>query len=266
MKVFYILLLVIIGFSSCNSQKILYFSNLPDTTLIESKVNNYSHPTIQEGDVLSIQVSSLNPESNVLFNSGALQQFDSRVVLGSNISNSSLNASNRLASEGYEVDANGNISFPVIGKMKLAGLTKEQAQTYLVDQISEYVKNPIVNVRFLNFRITVIGEVQRPATFNVASDKINVLEALGLAGDMTLFGMRDRVLLIREVGDKRSMIRINLQDVKIFDSPYFYLKQNDVLYVEPNKIRDPNGERTIRLVTAVATVVTAVSLFVMRVF
>jgi polysaccharide export outer membrane protein len=136
--------------------------------------------------------------------------------------------------EGYLVDKNGFINFPVIGKISLAGLTKEQANDKMTDLIKEHVKNPIVNLRFLNFKITVIGEVATPSSFTITTEKINVLEALGLAGDMTEFGKRENVLIIREKDGKRTTARINLNNKDVLSSPYFYLQQNDIVYVEPD--------------------------------
>jgi polysaccharide export outer membrane protein len=136
--------------------------------------------------------------------------------------------------EGYLVDKNGFINFPVIGKIALSGLTKEEAQDKMTDLIKVHVKNPIVNVRFQNFKVTVIGEVNQPASFNVATEKINVLEALGLAGDMTAYGRRENVLIIREKDGMRTTTRINLNSKEVLTSPFFYLQQNDVVYVEPD--------------------------------
>jgi len=135
--------------------------------------------------------------------------------------------------EGYLVDKSGYINFPVIGKVMLAGLTKEEAIEKMMNEIKAHVKNPIVNIRFLNFKVTVIGEVNTPSSFQVSSEKINVLEALGLAGDMTQFGNRTNVLIIREKDGLRTTARLNLNNKDVLNSPYFYLQQNDIIYVEP---------------------------------
>jgi polysaccharide export outer membrane protein len=186
-------------------------------------IKNYVQPTIQPDDILSITVSSLNPESNVLFNN---------LVLPTTANSAMAIAANK-GSEGYLVDKSGFVNFPVIGKIMLAGLSKEQATEKMTNEIKQHVKNPIVNIRFINFKITVIGEVRQPSTFTIATEKINILEALGLAGDMTAYGMRENVLIIREQQGVRKSARVNLNDKEVLNSPYFYLQQNDIVYVEP---------------------------------
>jgi polysaccharide biosynthesis/export protein len=219
-----ICLCLLVVFSSCAKRNLVYFSDLPTGSDFKTPVKNYSAPKIQADDILSISVSSLNPESNVLFNNVLLPtaSYANAQVIASKID------------EGYLVDKNGFINFPVIGKINLAGLSKEEATEKMTGLIKEHVKNPIVNIRFVNFKVTVIGEVTKPATFTVPTEKVNVLEALGLAGDMTAFGRRENVLIIREKDGVRSTARINLNNKDVLSSPYFYLQQNDVVYVEPN--------------------------------
>jgi polysaccharide biosynthesis/export protein len=216
-------LMIFLG-TSCAQRNLVYFSDLPTGSAHEAPIKNYVQPTIQPDDILSITVSSLNPESNVLFNN---------VILPATANNGNVIAATKV-SEGYLVDKTGYINFPVIGKVMLAGLTKEQATDKLTSEIKTHVKNPIVNVRFLNFKITVIGEVNAPSTFTVETEKINVLEALGLAGDMTAFGKRENVLIIREQQGVRRATRINLNNKDVLNSPFFYLQQNDIVYVEPS--------------------------------
>lgn len=215
--------LIVASISSCASRNLVYLSDLPPGSNFEAKIANYTQPKIQPDDLLNITVSSLNAESNVLFNN---------VILPT-----SATAGGTIASkvnEGYLVDKSGAINFPVIGKIVLAGLTKEQAIEKMTNEIKVHVKNPIVNVRFINFKVTVIGEVHSPSTFVVATEKINVLEALGLAGDMTEFGKRENVLIIREQDGVRRTARINLNNKDVLNSPFFYLQQNDIIYVEPD--------------------------------
>lgn len=214
---------LLVVFSSCTKRNLVYFSDLPQSTDFSVPVKNYAPPKIQPSDILSITVSSLNPESNVLFNN---------VLLPTASGNTNVIASK--IDEGYLVDKNGFINYPVIGKINLGGLTKEEAVEKMTGLIKEHVKNPIVNIRYLNFKVTVIGEVAKPSSFTVPTEKINVLEALGLAGDMTSFGHRENVLIIREKDGVRSAARINLNNKDILSSPYFYLQQNDIVYVEPD--------------------------------
>ena len=221
--------LTVLLFTSCGTQRNLtYFSNLRDSTEYRVPIQNHIVPKIQENDLLSISVSSLSTESNRLFNNAALP------TAGNSTPAELASPSN----EGYLVDRSGSVNLPAIGKVKLAGLTREEATDKLTTIIGEnYVKSPVVNVRFLNFKVTVIGEVSRPSTFTVPTERINVLEALGLAGDMTGFGKRENVLIIREKDGSRSMTRLNLNNKDVLNSPYFYLQQNDIVYVEPDKTR-----------------------------
>ncbi len=221
-----IYLVALISFSACTKRNLVYFSDLPKSTDFSTPIKNYSAPKIQPDDILSVTVSSLNPESNVLFNNVLLPTTGNNNVVADKIN------------EGYLVDKDGFINFPVIGKIGLGGLSKEQATEKMTDAIKEHVKNPIVNIRFLNFKVTVIGEVSNPATFTIPTEKITILEALGLAGDMTAYGKRENVLIIREKDGIRSTSRINLNNKDVLSSPYFYLQQNDIVYVEPeNKVK-----------------------------
>lgn len=223
-KLFYLLLVLVS--TSCAKRNLVYLSDIQSDANYSVKVENIIDPTIQPDDLLKITVNSLNPESNLLFNAGVLNSTGD--MSGGEVS---------LLNEGYLVDKNGEINFPVLGHVKLAGLSKEEATEEMAARLREYVKDPIVNVRFMNFKVTVIGEVNRPASFTVVTDRINILEALGLAGDMTQYGKRDNVLVIREKEGVRSVTRLNLNDKDILSSPYYYLQQNDVVYVEPDKIK-----------------------------
>ena len=242
---------------SCSSPKNLaYFSDLPENSTYSEKITNDTEPKIQPDDLLSITVSSLNPEANALFNKG--------VMLSAG--NNGASANSRISDEGYLVNSDGYVEFPVLGKVKLGGLTKQEARAKLVKDLSKYLKDPAVNIRFMNFRVTVIGEVNRPATFTIPSEKINVLEALGLAGDMTLYGKRENVLLIREENGIRKMTRIDLNSKEAFNSPYFYLQHNDVVYVEPNKVRQVQATTSTRNITILFSAISVATLIISRLF
>ncbi|WP_437361865.1 polysaccharide biosynthesis/export family protein [Olivibacter jilunii] len=245
-------------FSSCAQKRnLVYFKDLPDSIATKTDILKIPETKIQSGDILRITVNTLNPESNILFNSGTLQTLDGRNSGG---------ASGQLTSEGYLVDENGYINFPVIGQIKVSGFSREEARKEMVKQIGKYVKDPIVNIRFLNFKVTVIGEVSKPSTFTIPNERVNILEALGMAGDMTPYGRRENVLLIREESGQRTMIKLDMAKKDLMNSPYFYLRQNDIVYVEPSKYRDPSGDRTLRIITAVASSVSAISLLFYRIF
>jgi polysaccharide export outer membrane protein len=211
---------------SCTQRNLTYLSDLQNQATNTEDIINNIEPKIQPNDLLDINITSLSAESNVLFNRGVIQT-------GSG-ANGSVSATKN---EGYLVDKNGFVTFPVLGKVQLAGLTKEEATRNLIIGLSKYARDPIVNIKFLNFKITVIGEVNHPSSFNVPSEKINILEALGLAGDMTAYGKRENVLLLREQDGKRTTTRVNLNSKIVLNSPYFYLRQNDIIYVEPDKVK-----------------------------
>jgi polysaccharide export outer membrane protein len=233
MKVFFTYVIVVLLASSCaTNRKLTYFSNLDSKSDYKTEIKNDIEPKIQVDDLLGITVSSLSSESNTLFNNGSI------TAPAATIASSVGSPAAARSSEGYLVDKGGEVNLPVLGKIKLAGLTKEEAADKLTNEIKKSVKNPTVNVRFLNFKITVIGEVNRPATFTVPTEKITVLEALGLAGDMTAYGRRENVLLIREKEGVRSAVRVDFTNKDLLSSQYFYLQQNDVVYVEPVKAKE----------------------------
>jgi polysaccharide biosynthesis/export protein len=204
-----------LSFSSCyNAKKLIYLDNIGDAE-ISRKLDNLE-PVIQKNDLLSITVSSPNPAATQIFN-----------------------PSNPGASQagGYLVNQDGFIEFPMLGQVRAAGLTKKQFKEEISKSIiqKQLLLDPVVTVRYINFKVTVLGEVTKPTVINVTDEKISLLEALGLAGDMTLFARRDNVLVIREEEGKRITKRLNLNSRELFTSPYYYLKSNDVVYVEPGK-------------------------------
>lgn len=238
------LLLIIMILSSCSRQRnLVYFSDLRGANENTSQVLNAGEPTILKNDVLGITVNTTSPESNILFASVP--------------SNPTMNGV--YEREGYRINEGGNIKFPVLGQVKLEGLTLSQAQVLLENDLGKYVNDAIVNIKFLNFRVTVIGEVNHPSTFSVTNEKINLLEALGLAGDMTGYGKRENVLVIREIDGVRKMARVNLNSKEVLKSPYFYLKQNDVIYVEPDKAKSVEVSNNNRLMPLIVATISAVA-------
>lgn len=228
MKNLFLLIIFSLVLASCATRNLVYMSDLHQEGFNTQKILNALDTKIQPIDLLSITVSTLNPESNLLFNSGVLSSIGSSAGQG--------NAPSQL-NQGYRVDNNGEINFPILGKVQLAGLTLEEATDKMVQLLEKEARNPIVNIKIMNFRITVVGEVKNPSTIPVPSEKINIIEAIGLAGDLTPFGKRENILLMREVGEERTTVRLNLNDKAILNSPYFYLQQNDIIYVEPDKAR-----------------------------
>ncbi|WP_224999087.1 polysaccharide biosynthesis/export family protein [Cesiribacter sp. SM1] len=244
-------------FASC-SRNLTYFTEPDEPATREEHVEavtNVSAPRIQPDDILSIKVSSLSPESNTLFNQGVIAPGPGGMS-GGGVSSQS--------TDGYLVDSAGYIRFPVLGKLHLAGLTKEEAVQKLETSLQEYLREPVVNIRFLNYRVTVIGEVRNPSTFTVESEKLNLLTALGMAGDLTIYGKRENVLLIREEGGVRTMTRINLNSRNLLNSPYFYLQQNDVIYVEAVKARGYAANPVRANIPFVLSLVSAVTVLFWR--
>lgn len=246
----------LIFLSGCGSTRnLVYFNDLQNTNKYTEEIKNKVEPKIQPDDQLSITVSSLNPESNILFNSGVMPSASGAATGGTTTGR---------PTEGYSVDKDGFINFPVLGKIQLAGLTKEQATTKMTAEITKNIKNPIVNIRFLNFRITVIGEVNKPSTFLVPSERVNILEAIGLAGDLTAYGKRENILIIREQNGIRTATRVDLASRAILNSPDFYLQQNDVIYVEPAKIKALQGSSStfyLSLATASVSILSLLIIF-----
>src|SRR5665647_374308 len=219
--------------SSClNTRKIAYFNDVKDSTLIASKAS--LEPIIQKKDILSISVSSLSNEATVIFNSPNL---------------SASAGSSGAQTSGYLVSQDGTIKFPLLGNIPAAGLTQKQLEDNITKLLidKKLLFDPIVTARFLNFRVTVLGEVNHPGVIPVPSEQINILEAIGEAGDLTIFGLRDNVILIRQEGPDKLVKRLNLNSSQILQSPYFYLKSNDVLYVEPGKAKVASTSETRQL-------------------
>jgi len=212
-------------FSSCvSSKKVIYFNDLKDTASLgdASIAKSAFENKIQKNDQLSIVVSGSNTADLAILNAaGGMSQTGGSASIGSG------------PVSGYLVESDGTIKVPYIGKIKAEGLTRQELEVKLTEIFKEYTKNPIVNVRFINYSYYVLGEVNRSGKFTMGSERTTLLEAIGLAGDLTEFGKRDNVLLIREENGKRVSARLNLLSKDIFTSPYFYLKTNDVVYVEP---------------------------------
>ena len=206
-------------FNSCSSLKeeVVYFQNAKNfETIVDTDT---FAPKFKVNDIVSIYVSTFDPE--------AAKPFNLMKQTGSDGSN--------LQFLDYLIDTDGNIDFPVLGKVKLLGLTVEDAKELIKEKLAEgYLKDPIVNIRILNFRITVLGEVNSPGTYNISGERVTIMEALGLAGDLTIKGRRDNILIIRDFNGTKTYTRVDITNKEIFNSPVYFLTQNDVVYVEQN--------------------------------
>jgi polysaccharide biosynthesis/export protein len=232
--------------ASCvNYKKAVYFTDLNEGVI---KSPNYGPAMlIQNNDILSISVSSLNPEASAIFNTPNLPTTVPAATGGSIIQ-----------SVGYLVKGDGAIQFPILGDVKAAGLTKDQLEDNIKQTLisKKLLIDPIVTIRYLNFRVTVLGEVGKPSVINVPSEKISLLEAIGLAGDLTIYARRDNVLLIREEAGQKITKRINLNSSELFSSSYYYLKSNDVIYVEPGKAKVETSGRAVLLMPIIISSLT----------
>ena len=220
------LICMVVLLAACSAPKeVLY---LQDISLIKEEAIDKSYEVIiHKDDLLAIIVNSKDPELALPFNMPLV----SYQIGGQNVSQQRL--------VGYLVNQDGNIDFPILGEIHVEGLTRMQVTELIKKRLieEELIKDPIVTVQFLNFTVSVIGEVGRPGTFDISGDRITLLEALSMAGDLTIYGRRDRVAVIREKDGKRSILYHDLRSSDIFQSPCYYLQQNDIVYVEPNNAK-----------------------------
>ncbi|WP_179353572.1 polysaccharide biosynthesis/export family protein [Winogradskyella vidalii] len=249
-------ILAIITATSCASRKnIIYFQDKPlEEGLFTSEPIQL---TYKPDDILTINVSALDPTTAMPFN----------LPVVSNNTTDLRSAQGALQQQSYLVDYEGNIEFPVLGTIKVEGLTRKELTTLLVDRIKVMAKDPIVNVRLANFTVTVIGEVSSPGTFTMQDERVTLLEALGYANDLTIFGKRDNVKLIREVDGKKKFANIDLTSINVVNSPVYYLQQNDVIYVEQNnaKVRSSTyNQNNGVLISAIGTLTTILAVFLIK--
>ena len=249
-------LLASILLSSCGSTKnVAYFKN-SDSINFENSRFLYD-ARIMPKDQITVSVNTTTPEASLPFN----------LLLQNLYTQGRTIASGGQTLMPYLVDNEGYINMPIIGKLKVGGLTKSEAENLVTEKIRPYLaesENPVVTVTMASYSVSVLGEVNRPGTFQVSREKITILEALAQAGDLTIYGVRDRVKLIREdATGQKSMITLNLNDANIVTSPYYYLQQNDVVYVEPNKVKAQNsmvGQTTSLWISATGILISLASL------
>lgn len=243
----FVFVLLILLFSSCASKKnLVYFQ--PDSVELRT-LYEMNAPKLQPGDILAISVTADDVRATQPFNqispynTGTLQSTNPFIPT-------------------YAIDANGEIDFPKVGKIKLAGKTRTQAMDLLRQEVGRYIVEPGISMVVQNFRVTVLGEVTRPGTFTIENDRLTIMEALGLAGDMTIYGERNNVLVIREQDGRKEEFRLDLTKRATMNSPAYYLTQNDVVYVEPNGARVQNSKYTATtsiFVSVVGLIITVVS-------
>ncbi len=209
---------ILVLLASCASRKdVVYFQNSQDFETLVNK-NTFS-PKFKIDDLISIHISTLNAEASAPFN----------------LYRGSEEGGIRPEQVDYLVDKDGEIDFPVIGKIKVAGLSPEELRQLLRDRLKDYLIDPIINIRLKNFTVTVLGDVNKPGTYSVIGERITLMEAIGMAGDLKIKGRRDNVMVIRDFDGTKVYTKVDLTDKKVLNSPVYYLTQNDIVYVEPNK-------------------------------
>lgn len=237
--------------SSCTSyKKIPYFQDLNRSQVTSESINNYSSLTIQPLDQLSLTVQSLNPEASSVFNN--------------NLQNAGTTPTN--TNYGYTVDKFGEVKLPLVGNMKVSGLTNSEFAQQLQQKLLTFLKEPTVTVNILNFKVAVLGDVMRPNIYTSPSERLTITEALSLAGDLNVTAKRDDITLVRERDGKREYIPIDLTSKKLFQSPYFYMKNNDLLFVQPSKLKLANvdtGYRNASLIISALSLL-AISYSILR--
>ncbi len=236
---------------SCVSiKKVKYFSDLPDTMttpFVITPITKFVDPTIESNDILSISIQTVTQNSG-----------------NAPITTSSSGAFNPLS--GCLVDKNGYVELSIIGFVKVGGLTTTEARELIKQKAKEYYNNPVVNVRIANFDIIMLGDVSRSGSISMPSEKVSILDAIALSGDLPLTARRDNILLIRTEGTEKKFVRLDMNSSKIFQSPYFYLKQRDVIYVEPNKFKLQTSDNTfLRNLGIVSSIISLASIiFIFR--
>ncbi len=244
--------IIMFGTSCVTTKSTTYFNDAGDTTFI-TRQDDAADAPILKNDILSVTISSANAEASALFNTNNSNQASTTTSAGT---------TSQIA--GYLVNSDGNIQLPILGNIKAAGISRKQLKTDITNQIldKKLLIDPIVTVRYLNFEVTVIGEVAHPTVINVPNEKISLVKALGLAGDITIYGKKDNVLLIRETDGKRKIKRINLNSKNFLTSSYYYLQPNDVVYVEANKEKVAMSSRNQALLPTILSGLSVIAVIV----
>ncbi len=233
-------MMVSLFLTSClNQKKITYFQ--PKVGSLDTIMNSITQKRsfqLKPGNIINVGVNSISPDANTMFNPFLVMQPVNYTYQQTNNLNPAI---------GYMVDNDGSISLPLVGKVKVSGLNTKEVADLITGKLEKYLVNPVVNVRMLNYNVAVMGEVNKPSVYTIPNERITLPEVLSLAGDLTIYARRDNVLVIRENDGKRLFTRIDLTKRDFFDSPYYYLQPNDVVYVEPGKGRKLTTDKTVLL-------------------
>lgn len=250
----FVFLSLVLITSCAPRKKIVYFQNIEDYV----SEDNIEPTRFKPNDMISIIVSASNIESAIPFNLLSV----ARPISGVRTSSQSLFGSGTSMEVPYMINSDGEIEFPVLGTIKIAGMSTKELQEYLISELKEYIKDPIVNIRFLNFTVTILGEVAVPGTYPIGGERVSLPEALGMAGDMSIFGRRDNILIVREVGGKKTYKYLDIRDPDILNSDYYYLQQHDIVYVEPNRAERQTSIFNRNLSTYISVASLLLSLYV----
>jgi polysaccharide export outer membrane protein len=250
---------VLFLFSCTTPKKITYFRDVPDSTKVKIiEQASYYTPLIQTDDILQVTIQTIDQSSTASFNPQNTANWQ--------VASSGAGKGESAGVSGYLVDREGYVVLPLVGNVLVKGKTTDAVREDIRKKASEYFKEPVVNVRFANFKITVLGEVNRPSTYIMPNEKVTLLDALGAAGDLTIYGKRENVMLIREKDNKKELVRLNLNSSDLFKSPYYYLQQGDVVYVEPNKSKVASSDMVrVKNVTIIASILSLALILATRV-
>jgi polysaccharide export outer membrane protein len=256
------LVAIIMSTGCANTKNTTYFQDISDTIYHQPQpisLASYTDPQIKPNDILQITVQTIDPQSSLMTGT---QNTPTYSVQGS----SSMSSASSTSVQGFQVDKNGNVELPLVGKIKVGGMTTELAREAIRQKATVYYKDPVVNVRFANFSVSVLGEVNRPSQYVIPNEKASILDVIAMAGDMTIFGKRENVMLIREDSGEKKVIRFNLNSSDIFKNPYFYLRQGDVVYVQPNSAKvAANDIATIRNISIITSITSLLIVLISRV-
>lgn len=247
---------------SCKTTRPVQYLTGPIDTAAISRIS-LPEPRIQKGDLVGITVYSDNPEATAIFN----QQMNTAMVADA-VSGSSSGAP---AMPGYLVDSRGNIRFQVLGELHVEGLTKAGLESLLKEKLAGvYLSNPYFNIRFLNYKFTILGEVAKQGVYNIPGENINILEAIGMAGDITLYGLKDSIMVVRETNGERAIGYLDVSTPEVFTSPYYNLQQNDIIIVKANQkkpdISDQIANRNFTRVATLSSILLSLTLVMVQIF
>lgn len=247
-KFSYGFILIIIFLSACTSpKKIIYFQDINESVPDTMKLAEFPDHIIHPGDILQVNITSANPDADVLFN---------------NINQPSNNALNE---PGIIVDRSGFINLPYTGRVSMNGLNTTQAKDSIQKLLEPQLKDPTVNVRIANFKVSILGDVSKPGTYAIPNERVNILQAISLAGDLNITGKRNNIMVIREEKGSKIFTRIDLRSKSLVESEYFNLRSNDVVYIEPSKGKiTQNDTRTFQIATFAATLLSLVTIIITR--